>query len=576
MIFCAFFAAAQPDAPDAADGALSADELYEEGLTARYNRYWDRVFELWSKGEAQFPDDPRFSEGLGDVYAGRELYRLAKESYLKAEKIKPGNGELLFKLAGACGSLNEDAQAAHYLERLLADDPDNREGAALLGWMYYKLHRFSEGKALVGEALERLGYTPDLLMMLATINSDLLDYTGSRDAYEKAIALSARSGDTGFSAIANYNYSILESRFYRFDRARELASLSLELAGRASGHLALGELLLRRLDWKAGLAEYEAAFGLDRSPLSKLSLADAYRACGRLEEARSYAEDCLKRSNHAWMFNYGIDLNQYKRDIHEILYKAYSGIYHTENFTPASNPAGALRSAWKKISSRAKESYHKKLFYKYALLSGNKFSNGGADGRALPDTLMQYYYAFGAYPSRAVSYAAAARETEMPKIPASDASYAFYEGKLKKNKALLLAALAKLDPFWEKDLLADTLVELCAIVRPHSEYAESLYLANPGALRQNGIRLPVHIEVEGKGAGVLKRNLKRSGLKDEGKNKASRFVLRVRIDNDFVYYELFDTARGFALVRDTVLREGDARRAAGAAQAMARRIFTPF
>ncbi|MDR0539898.1 MAG: hypothetical protein LBG74_05275 [Spirochaetaceae bacterium] len=556
--FCSIYASAayaEKNAPG------SADDLYQQGNLARQNQYWDKVVELWSQGEREFPNDPRFSEALGDVYANRELYRLAKEEYQKAEYIKPNDIHLLYKLAETAGSLNEDEQAARYLERLVQIDSEQMAGITLLGWMYFKLHRLEEGEALISQAIERLGPSPALLMMLGTLNSDMMRYAESSRAYAEAVNLSLRSGDVDFAAVANYNYSILESRFYRFEDARMRAQEALDLAGRASGHLALGELLLRRLDWGNGIAEYQIAFDMDRSPLSKLSLADTYRLCGRLEEARAYAEDCLNRSNHAWMLNYGIDIKQYKRDIHEILYMVYSGLYYTQKFTPAENPLEHFQSLWKQIKYIIKSSTHKKLFYKYALASGNEFIRPKSDDSSQPlkplDALVQYYKAFGAYPSRAYSYLTLARETETAKAPASAATHLYYEGELTGNKRLLSSALMEFDPLWEKDMIARTFTMLCRLSRKNFEYAEQLYIVHPGALRQNGIRLPAHIEVTGKGAQTLRRLFKKSGF--NALLPDARFTLRVTLNDDFAYYELFDTSRGFALVRDSVLLEGKLR-----------------
>ena len=68
--------------------------------------------------------------------------------------------------------------------------------------------------------------------------------------------------------------------------------------------------------------------------VSKLNLADAYLASGRLAEARSYAENALAVTDLSWMLNYGTNLTQYKRDVHDILSKTYEGLAKLERSYP--------------------------------------------------------------------------------------------------------------------------------------------------------------------------------------------------------------------------------------------------
>jgi cytochrome c-type biogenesis protein CcmH/NrfG len=577
IVLCVCFLFVKQGGLFSEEAVLDAEKIYLEAQDAQAAQYWEKAIDLWTQGGKAFPEDSRFTEALGDLYFSREFYRLAKAEYQKAEKIKPENVDLLYKLAQTTGSLNENRQSAAYLERILQINPDDHESIILLGWMYFKLHKLIEGEALITSAIERLGGSPDLAMMLGTINSDLLRYEESKQAYLEAVASAVGLRRMDFAATANYNFSILESRFYKYNEAFERARQSLDASNRASGHLALGELYIRRLDWKAGIAEYQTAYDMDKSPLSKLSLADTFRMCGRLEEARIYAEDCLKQSDHAWMLNYGIDPNQYKRDIHEILYRVYGGLKNQERFLLQNTLVKKAQSFWKKAVCLVKEQIHKNLFYKYSLLSANEFKNPGESEPPPLEALLQYYKAFGAYPLRSVSYLRLAGLEETRKIPAARSSYLFFEGDLLKKRALLEQALAFFDPLWERDMLAETYTTLCRINPNNSVYAGKLYALNPGALRQNGIRLPALFQIKGAGASALERRLKKCGFSSEKPSSKSRYIFNINLEERGVSVEFFDSERGFALTREFLTIDSKAQKDKVAlANRIAKMIFEPL
>ncbi|MCL2763046.1 MAG: hypothetical protein FWD36_07580, partial [Treponema sp.] len=302
-----------------AEADIDADTLYHNAIEAEYAEYWERAIELYREGGAQYPHDVRFPRSLGRLYYSRSLYGLAWDEYRKAELMHPFDIFVLQRLANIAGYLNRDRTSVAYLEKVLLIDPDNREAIANLGWMYYKVHRLNDGEQLLLSAIERFGSEADFAMTLATVYSDMYRYDEGKHWYTQSIALAglARS----FVAVAYYNLSILESRFYRYALAMDAANASLNSQNRASGLLSQGELNVRRLELEQAQANFQDAREIDPSPLAKLNLAQVYQISGRLDEARLYALDCLKASDHTWMMHYGIDPTRYKRDIHEILHK---------------------------------------------------------------------------------------------------------------------------------------------------------------------------------------------------------------------------------------------------------------
>jgi tetratricopeptide (TPR) repeat protein len=557
--------------------------------------YWDRAIELYRDAQEQYPQDIRFPWALGNLYQSRGLYSLAWDEYRRAERTAPREPDLLYSLAQTAGHLNQDNQSVDYLERLLTIVPDHREAIGQLGWMYYKVHRQAEGERLLRSAIERFqDRLPDYAMTLGTLNAGMFRYDEGKRWYLHAIEEALIRQDMPYAAVAHYNLSILESRFYYFDRAFEQTSASLSRLNRASGRLARGELYLRQLDLRSALSDYEAAYNMDVSPLSRLNLAQLYQIAGRLEEARVYAEDCLKAGDMSWMMNYGIDPVAYRRDIHEILYKTYDGLVQTERFRPYPAPAEWLQSLIREIQYRFKAEVHRQLFRKYSRLSADAY------GEPHLDALIQYYHAFRAYPRRALPYLRAARDFEVPLSPAAEPGYYYEEGRTTGNAGLTMEALRGFDHLWERDMIADGLVELAergagggALRRQEvRRFAKELYRLNPGALRQRGIALPVELRVSQSGGQPpsIRRigdYLEKAGIRglgsrvEESRDPGPGFVLSLSFEEFAgsgrwaVLCELRDEAAGnTVLSRDALLASPSRRDAAAFARELADAVFS--
>ena len=543
IFFIAFIAGSQTRAQDSDEFVfLSADELYEKTSDADFSENWERAIELYREGSTRFPEDIRFPWSLGNLYYSRSLFGLAWDEYRKIEEVAPDNPAILIRLARTAGYLNRDSLSVDYYERALRLDPDDKEAIGSLGWMYFKVHRLTDGEKLLVSALERFGDDPDLSMTLGTIYSDMYRYDDSKHWYSKAITMGEKLGDRVFTAITWYNLSILEARFYRFDLCMDATNSSLEMQNRSSGRLARGELFKRRMELERAQREYEAAYQSDTSPLSKLYLAQIYQMSGRLEEARLYAEDCLKGSDNSWMLNFGIDPDRYKRDIHQILANTYSGLAETECFLPWSEPVEKIRSLFKIISFKLKYEVNIRLYRKYSLAAANAYAGKiSNEGGPHLDSFLQYYNAFEDYPRRALSYLNRARAFETGLIPAAIPSYDIEEGILLGDESLAEKALYGFDPLWERELIAECYGEfskpknsgLFNLRRQNPEKsAEELFALNRGALRQAGIKLPVRFNLIFSGDALsssrkLERALSAAGFR---KSPDARFMLTVRIE----------------------------------------------
>jgi hypothetical protein len=574
------------------EGIDERERLYMEALAAQDRENWDRALRLLMDGAALYPEDPRFPRALGSLYFSRELYRLSWDQLRKAEAITGDDPELLYQLSQNAALLNLNADAASYLERILLHRPEDYRAAGDLGWIYYKLHRLADGEALLVNALEFYGadrnfsITRNFSMTLGTIYLDMFRYEDAKARYLEAIAEAEAVGDSAFSAVANYNLSILESRFYKYTEAALAVGFSLAAADRPSGHLAQGDLCLRQLDFGRVFAEYEIAYEREKSPLAKLSLAQAYQAAGRLDEARLYALDCLAAGDFFWMVNFGITPESYKRDIHEILKNTYQGLENRERLSPASGFVENIASLWRGIRFRFNRELHKLLYSKYSLLSADSYA---AQGQML-DALSNYYNAFRSYPSRALGYLRSCRDFEVPLIPESLSVYELEAADLLGRGERALELIDSFDPVFERDLIAGAYSSAARNARRGSETgrdaAERLYVLNRGALRQEGIKLPALLRVS-TGSGEespsfirrLRKDLGRAGF--EFVNENARFELRINwTENSFVW-SVYDTLRGRETLRRSFSAEelaefgvsGGERRLSGrASAALARSI----
>jgi hypothetical protein len=558
--------------PNAQNDEMPADELYRLAGDAQDAENWERAVELYGRGSAAYPGDLRFPRALGNLYYKRRLFRLAWDEYRRVDVLDPRNPEILFQLSRTAAYLNEDALSAGYLEQVLTLDPDNREAIGNLGWMYYKIHRLSDGEELLVSAIQRLGAESDFSMTLGPIYSDMFNYAEGKRWYLRSIESAGNADDSLFAAVAYYNLSILESRFYQFDLAYASTGSSLENYDRASGRLALGELYLRRLALPRALAEYQEAYEMDTSPLSKLNLAQVYQIGGRLEEARLYAEDCLRAADLSWMLNYGIDPVRYRRDIHEILMDTYEGLLKAESYAAPASVPERIRGLFRKAAFRFKAGVHSLLFSKYSLRSAEAYGYGNSlnaaqavgigPGGIHPDALTQYYNAFEKYPRRAASYLRLAAAYETALIPESAASYAFEEGKLLGKKEPILRAADRFDPLWERDMTAEAYAELAAgrgTKAERRDAAERLFALNRGVLRQKGIRLPVELVISGGRPGlrrVLEKAVKTAGMDAGG--GGSRYTLAITAGaggdspGGVIFCELRDGGRGTVVYRGNI------------------------
>ncbi|MBN2050929.1 MAG: hypothetical protein JW760_10825 [Spirochaetales bacterium] len=509
---------------------LAAEEEYrdlewylQEAADAVDSERYEYAVTILVEGSEKYPDNPVFPARLGDLYFDKELYSLALKEYQRAKERDPEDFDLLYSLATTQGMLNRDLESTATLEELLLLYPDSLDVIIDLGWMYFKTFQLARGEQLLRDALETYGVEPGLSMTLGTVYAGMYDYEKAKRHYLDSIEAALEEGRTYFASVAYYNLSLLEQTFYRFNDALDATHRSLQMAERAPGRIALGELYQLRADYPGARGEYQKAFSLDTTPLAKLNLADLYLEFGDPRQALAYLEEVKNTSDTSWMFYFGTDLKRHQLELHRIS----MDLYRSLSFTVLAEPRRGLQrlSAFlRHLGYRALSWYHGRKYRSLCLEVGTSYLE---DGNVL-DGNWFFYKGNQDYPFVARKYLERAEVFETSLAPEAAPWYTLEKGKLLENPEYLAAAAEDLDTEWERSGRVEALAFLTPLVyridsfRGAALYRE-LYKLNPGVFNRFGITLPV--KVEGMVPPRVKRLLKRSPFNPVKKAAEAAFLL---------------------------------------------------
>jgi tetratricopeptide (TPR) repeat protein len=551
--------------------AADSADWYDLQARAAVERHgYEAAAKLFGEAKRAFPDDARFDLGLASLYYGEQLWRLALDEYVAAER-KGAAGSAEYARIGRClGKLDRNREAVAWLERAAAKWPGDAELVDDLGWMYFKVHRFTDGVRLLEAAVRDTGMSADLAMTLGTLYSGMGDYAASSRHYRSAIELSADDDSGYFASIAWYNLSLLERRFYRYRDALQATDESLAAEDLASGHLARGELLESRMDYRGALAEYEAALVQDDTPLAGVSLAALHRRFGRLDLALRYAVEALAEDDPAWLLYYGSDVANYRLDVHESLADIYGGMARLALGRPTSGPFERCRALLEAAVDALRGWYHRQRARLYAAEVGRAYLTEGAD----EDGASHLETATEAYPRIALKYLELARAVETARAPHAEVLYRIEEGSLRRSAGMVEEAIEGLDPVWERMYLADALIELIPLAAREGDRAgrrgavNRLFAISPGALPPEGLGLPLVLRFAGAWTGrerrAVRRLLARSGSElAEETGEGFRYLLTFeRSDDGRVNFVLAEGATARPAAEGSVEPTGGPRRRA--------------
>lgn len=564
---------------------------YEQASEAIAKEYYESATRYIEEGKKKFPDSSRLNLLLADLYYDKELYKLALEEYLQAEKKGEQDFYTLNQISRSYGKLNMEQESINYLEQILLIYPDNISTIDDLGWMYFKTHQLEKGEKIILQALEDHGADHGLFMTLGTIYSGLYNYKQAKHFYKESIERALEEGDDYFASIAYYNLSLLEHNFYQYNSSLRYTEESIAMADRAPGHLARGELYQSRMDFDLAHAEYQKALARDTTPLTKVNMAILYQKFGRLELARKFAEEVLDSPELSWMYYYGIDLDRHYKDIHEILADIYLGLSRVEVMKPASGLPARIKSIFNNLKYRLLAYYHKQKFKVYSLQVGRAYLD---EGNFL-DAYLEFFHGNENYRQIALKYLFRARDIEIRIASHSEAFYYQDEAKLRRSPEMLKNSLTGFDPFWEKEAIARGLRLLIPLLPDSSEEQmlaiNQLYEINPGALLQYGFGLPLLLRVslpEGQERDSrihhLSPLLRRAGslVSVVGRNKSAsadnryRYELWIQLeDENNARFRLTDMSSAQIVVQGSAASAGGSagKRAAGLVQRIIEQIY---
>lgn len=550
------FAAAVLSGPRAAAQEPDLEALESRASEAALSGDYGGAARILREARTAWPEEPRIPLLLGDLYTERELHSLAMDEFLAADALSPENTEILQRIADGYGFLNREEDSIGYLRRILDKDPGDIRAVGDLGWMLFKTHKLKEGVALLEDAEKRIKKDIGFSMTLGTLRAELFDYEESKRRYYEAIAGSRAEGYSRFASVAYYNLALLESRFRFWDAALDAADMSILTEARSSGYLARGELRLKRMELRAAMEDFRSAYGLDTTPLARLSLAEASLVAGRLDEALVWVREVAKLEDHPWMASFGTDPESFSMDIHELCWEIYAARAEREKIRPKSGLKDAVSSLAKRGMDILRAAYHERLFRKSARAVAGAYEKEGAAFPAAAHGAI----AFHNYPRLARKYLEEARKLETAHIPGSGTAYDLEEAALRRDAGALSSALERLDAAWERDLTEEGLGELAGILVRSGRRGEAravlerLWLLNPGALPQRGFSVPalVSLETSRDVAGGFSRDLlsrlSRLGMAlSGGQDDAFAFLLELNVEGGRVDYRLLLRSSGATL-----------------------------
>jgi len=248
------------------------------------------------------PNDAQALAVLGIALSQQGKIAEATPLLERASKLDPGNVNTRYNLALNQLRLGNRTSAQANLMRILRDQPDHKQAAALLESMEhktgyeaaldeYRAGRFAQSRALLEQTIDGGSRDPDVFRLLAWCYHRQGRAEESLSAIQQAIELAPRDP----ALYANAAQILIEQR--NPDAARTVVMKALELAPDNAAALKLaGTLEVERGDLKQALASYQRAAESDRSdPEAVERLGSAQSMLLRYAEARTTFETGIVR-----------------------------------------------------------------------------------------------------------------------------------------------------------------------------------------------------------------------------------------------------------------------------------------
>ena len=505
--------------PDSAyaEQTKTSTEILTDARAAIKAENWENAINKLNEGITAFPGEPAFHYELGNLYADKKLYEAAFKELSTAQTLGYTDPEIFSKLSDTAGYLNRDEDSLAFLKKYLEFRADDVFAWSNFGWLCYKTNRLDEGiKALHG-ILNEHGPDGNLYVGLGNLYTAAFNYDDAKKYYTLAIRNAEEHKQPYLTSIYYYNRSILEEMFYHFDAAYDDTTRSLEESARSSGYLMQGELKLRKLDFRAALAQYMKALSVDSTPLAAMGLADTLLQAGYPEEAERYVNSVKTKEDLSWIANYGTTTDQFKADLYQLQRNIYQYKHNREKRTVVHNLSTLLSHTWNLCRCSFNKWYFDTLFriqndnvaryYEKSEKAYNKITGQGLFINSF------YYLAFNKWQKIAKPYLAQAEALETGHIPEAKPSYIYEHAIQEQNIELFDTAIRTLDPVWERQYLAKALAERLKLSRStekklSADYSYKLFALTPAAFIYYDRQLPVSFSLETKGKNTPSKKIR--------------------------------------------------------------------
>jgi len=509
------------------------DLRLQEISSAAEGDFYQKALDLIDSGAADYPEDYRFPMARGDLYEEQKLYTLALESYREAEVLDLNKSVALRRqIASTLAYLDMNLESLSYLETLV----DEGETSVLddLGWMYFKTHQPEKGILRIRESLDR-EFDRNLSLTLGTLYSETNQPDLCRKYYLDAIRDAEDHQDSYFASVGYYNLSLAEKSFYNYEAAESYAAESLKLMDRSAGHLALGDLYMMKQSYIDAEREFREAVDLDKTPLSRTNLASLFRVQGRLDESLSELRKIEEENDGSWMYYYGLNQDQFVMDMYGQYYELYKGRVRQLKLFKEWDLSGRIERRLQIINNRGRAFYYHTLYRLLSFREGQSQLQGGSELRG------SLTLAAGAEGFSGQSEKYYLRALALEDFPQAEPWYDLLLGQELKDSERLIRAGKGLDAEWERQPLEEVLRSRVLLMKGKSPEKDDLlmqiYLMNPGALTQYGLKLPVNLQLSGdfKAQGPrLKRYLRQSGFRIVS-GQSRGLVLRISFSDALKY-----------------------------------------
>ncbi len=501
--------------------AAQLNDYLERIETAQQLRNYNLAIKLLMEARQKFPAEARLWLLSGELYAQQNLLRLSLESYQQALALEPRNTRFIYRVANLQDRLGRYNEAVSSY-RMLAqhgNSIERNQARFKSAWLLYKLHRYPEAEANILAIPPEERSSSDM-MTLAIIYSAAYNYDESLKAYEQSLALTypdasspeavaqLRSLENSIKqrALIYYNYALLENDFRHFDRAMDLNNKSIEILPFASNELLRGELYLKRRQFRRAREAFLRSQRLEElnsipSPLALLDLVQFSIDQGTPREGMVFFRELNTRfrKQTEWMTSYGIDPVNFELELMKLRSALYKGLRQEQRWLLPLNLAEHLSRYWNLLRYQ--------WLYWYSsiqekLLSYQVGREHYQQGNKL-DSSQKLFNASdpGSRLRRRFFHRLKAEHLDL--IPESKGVLLLEEAMEQQDLLGLEQSLKLLSPKWDAEERERAYIELSKLRRtPQLSYADLLqaYESNPASLKNNGIALPLQLQISGSAA----------------------------------------------------------------------------